>query len=85
MARFTDIDDVYRKTINEETLGTVEKPDVKMKLSPALSAELTATLNSLTALCAKFVKKSYANDELAKKMEKKVDKLKNLLKAAKNI
>ncbi len=95
MSNFIKISDAYTKFINEQNAenaensenaenAEIEREDVKLRLSNNLAIELTNTLNEFTATCSKVVKRKYATDDLLDKLETELDKIKNLINAAKS-
>lgn len=87
------LNNTYEKLIHEqnepekETASkeeTIEKADVEMRLSNNLAVELTETLNSFTAICAKVVKRKYATSDTLDRLENLFSKIKDLISAGKN-
>jgi len=93
MSNFMTLNNTYEKLIHEqnepgkETASkeeTIEKSDVEMRLSNNLAVELTETLNSFTAICAKVVKRKYATSDTLDRLENLYSKIKDLISAGKN-
>ena len=91
------LNETYSKIINEqendEAAQQIAEPkeskpeipaDAELKLSSNLAVELTETLNTFTAMCARIVKKKYATSETMKKLETLKNKIKDLINAGKN-
>jgi hypothetical protein len=98
MGNFMTLNNTYAKFINEQNEAeqaeqaesskkkeeAIEKADVEMRLSDNLAIELTQTLNSFTALCAKVVKRKYATSDTLDRLENLFGKIKDLISAGKN-
>ena len=93
MSNFMTLNNTYEKLINEQNEpekkeepkeAEIEKADVEMRLSNNLAVELTETLNSFTAICAKVVKRKYATADTLDKLENLYSKIKDLISAGKN-
>lgn len=93
MSNFMTLNNTYEKLIHEQNEPgkeaaskeeTIEKSDVEMRLSNNLAVELTETLNSFTAICAKVVKRKYATSDTLDRLENLYSKIKDLISAGKN-
>ena len=94
MSNFMTLNNAYERLINEQNTAesepkaaeeeTVEREDIEMRLSTNLATELTETLNSFTAVCAKVVKRKYATSDTLDRLENLYSKIKDLLSAGKN-
>lgn len=87
MSNFMTLNRTYSKILNEQNEpkeDTIEKPEIEMRLSENLAIELTETLNSFTAICAKVVKRKYATADTLDRLENLYSKIKDLISAGKN-